>query len=313
MLACGTFHPDIIVDDFSLTARLTAKLVDKPRVSIRRTGDFPGYTPRNITRHHSGVYVKWEEFYRNCEAVCGLLPPKSLAEVCEGDANVIPGIRSIEALPMTFRNDPTYAFAGALIVPDSLVPTRVVNAHDIKRFLERNDKRPTVYVTLGSVLKADESIRSAIRFVLDWGFAVISNVDLPDVKPAQTDLFFYGPILPMHTVTSRAYLMIHHCGSGTYQYAITHGVPSICIGSRCYDRDDVAQRLEELGAARYIPRDLDDDGFVERFRRVFLDCVSSTGNWYQRSKSSLDLLKRENDETMASFDFETLLDKASSI
>ncbi|RDD80213.1 hypothetical protein DVJ77_18920 [Dyella tabacisoli] len=319
MAACGRFRPDVIVDDFSMAALLTSKVAKKPRVTILRTGAFPGSVPRDDShRHscesHSSDKFDFDAYFQNSELLCGIPAPKNFAEACAADISIVPGIRSIEALPASVGDDPNYAFAGALTVSDSAIPTPVARSTDttdaILAFLERNQQRKIVYLTLGSVLKAGEAIREAIKYMLDTGVAIISTVDLPDVKTSRKELFFYAPFVPMHAVCSKVHLMIHHCGSGTYQYAITHQVPSICIGSRSYDRDDVAYRLEQLGVAKYIPFIDSVAVFIERFVKEFDQCMDNLGQWYQAAKQRLNLLWNENDRTAAIFNFEEVLKKA---
>jgi len=313
MLACGRFRPDIIVDDLSLTALLTTKVFKRPRLTIRRTGTFPGGIPRHHTYRHSyhGEEFLFDTYYRDSERTFGIRAPKNLTEVCAADMNIVPGIRSIEVLPTALRDDPTYAFAGSLIVPDSQVPTREDRLQQVIQFFDRNQRRAVVYLTLGTTLNPTDQIREIAQCVLDSGFALISTVDLPDLVPAYREVFFYARFLPMDAVCSNVRLMIHHCGCGTYHYAIRHRVPSICIGSGCYDRDDIAYRLDELGIAKYIPQD--ELALLKTFQATFLNCVDSAGQWYRTAKQSLELLRDEDERTSAAFDFEGALEKALSL
>lgn len=323
MAACGHFRPDVIVDDFSLSVLLTAKVANKPRITLLRTGSFPGGQPRDSAHRHSceshaGRKFDFGTHFQNFELLCGAPAPKTFSEACAANASIIPGIRAIEELPPSLDDDPSYFFAGALSISDSAVPTlfdanRDTASQDILAFLENNRERKIVYLTLGSVLKGDESIRKSIEYMLSAGISVISTIDLPEVPSFLKSLFHYAPFVPMHVVCSRVSLMIHHCGSGTYQYAILHKVPSICIGSQCYDRDDVAYRLEELGVAKYIPANEDAVAFSKIFREKFDQCIDSQGHWYKEAKQRLELLKIENDQAAATFDFGTVLETAVSI
>jgi hypothetical protein len=306
MWACGSFLPDVIVDDMSPTALLTATLSGTPRVSIRRTGDFPLRVPSNTTYRHSSGTINFERYYRNVETVCGISAPKSLPEICKGDMNIIPGIRSIEVPAAPLRDDPRYVFAGGLTLPDSFQPTTGTNP--IRMFFAKTSQRKLVYFTLGTTMDPDERVREIIRSMLDMGVAVISSVDLPDADPHQNELFLHASFLPLDTVCAKVHLMVHHCGSGTYQYALRHKVPAICLGSRCFDRDDVARRLEELGAAKYLPWETPD--FLGRFKALFSDCIDTAGMWYKNALQSLVQLNAENDRTAAAFDFEAILHKA---
>ena len=103
MLAYSRFKPDVVIDDLAETVIMSTKFAEIPRIAIRRTGTFPGCAPRNLNHHHSlllpGSDCRYfEEFYRNSEAICGLPPPRSLADTCDADVSVVPGIRAIELL-----------------------------------------------------------------------------------------------------------------------------------------------------------------------------------------------------------------------
>ena len=310
MLACGNFRPDVIVDDMSPTALLTATLSNKPRVSIRRTGDFPSRPPSDPTYSHSSGTLDFEQYYRHIDAVCGMPAPGSLADICQADMHIVPGIGSVEVLPASLRDDPQYVFAGGLVIPDAVDSRARAVANEVGAFCERNRPRKIVFVTLGTVIKPDSGVGQVIRTILDGGAAVISTVNVPDLRTSSRETFFYASFLPMSVVCSRADLMIHHCGANTYQYAIRHAIPSICLGSRSYDRDDVAKRLDALGAAKYIP--LEDGGYVDSFRRCFGDCIDAASPWYRLAKESLESLRDEDSRTAAAFDFEATLEKAVS-
>src|SRR5205807_4708300 len=53
MEAYGQFRPDVVVDDCSPSTGHAAKFAGLPRITILRTGTFPGYVPRNPTHGHS--------------------------------------------------------------------------------------------------------------------------------------------------------------------------------------------------------------------------------------------------------------------
>lgn len=312
MLAIRHFRPDVVVDDLSSTALLATKLAKIPRVTIRRTGVFPDTVPRNATHRHSmdPSRIDFNAFYGNTEAIFGIRPPRNIVEMCAAEMNIVPGISSVETISSSLCDDSTYVFAGALILPDSMVP-RMSNLDNdgLQGFLGTIRNRQIVLVTLGSVLKPTDAVRDLIKYMLDIGLAVISTVEIGDLEPSRQRMFFYSPFLPMHAVCSRVRLMVHHCGSGTYQYSIVHKVPSLCIGSQCYDRDDVAQRLEELGVAKYVPSAEGNTGFTERFRELLDECLG-TSDWYDASVRNLALLKAENDRTAAAFNFEKVVERA---
>jgi len=311
--ACTAFAPDVIIDDFSLVALLTASAMGIPRVTIARTGAFPGYAPRDDAHLHSSESIgrfDFENAYRDCEEVFGIPPPRSFADACLANASIVPGIRSIECLPAEAADRADFVFAGALSLPDEAMPRAddapVHDADATSAFLDRQQGRPCAFVTLGSVLAPSLSIRSAILHLLEHGMAVVSTVRLDGLPETLAEHFHFAPFVRMHAVCARADLMVHHCGSGTYQYAILHRLPSICIGSRYYDRDDVAHRLEELGVAKYVPASDDPAPFMSAFRAAF-DAYASDGEWLAEATRRLEALVRENDETAAGFDLGALL------
>jgi hypothetical protein len=314
------FRPDVVVDDLSATALLSTTLTKRPRVTIRRTGDFPGAGRRNSAHQHSAIAASPHFFdsYRNCQAL-GIQPPATLADVCRATMNIIPGVPSIETLPAELERDPTYVFAGPLVAPDRVCGALVgaqrggePDASALSQFLERHRDRGIVYVTLGTVLQAGDRISAVVNHILAAGHAIVSSVEPPPLRPAASDRCFYAPVLPIDRVASQAHFMIHHCGSGTYQYQIRHELPSICVGSRCYDRDDVAIRLDELGVANYVPAADDPADFVARFQRAFDTAFDVSGEWYRRASERLRTLKAETERVAQRFDFESVLQEAVS-
>lgn len=314
MAACSAFEPEVIVDDFSMVTLLTSSVAGVPRVTIARTGAFPGGTPRSENQRHSCESIGRFDFdsqFKDCEAFCGVPTPRTFADVCAGHVGIIPGIPSIEMLPADAAGHQDFFFAGPLNVPDHMIPR--ADEHVLgcsaaaMSFFDRHQDREIAFVTLGSVLAAGNSIREAVLQLLDSGIAVISTVQMLELSRAQSDLFHHAPFVQMDAVCSRVSLMIHHCGSGTYQYAIAHGLPSICIGSGFYDRDDVARRLDELGVAKHIPVGVSGGEFMERFHDALALCRDRSGGWNLAAMRKLEALKHENDRTSESFDLEAAL------
>ncbi|MGH7617446.1 MAG: glycosyltransferase, partial [Gemmatimonadaceae bacterium] len=270
MAAIKRFRADVVVDDLSMTAIMSTKLSRKPRIAVQRTGVFAGATPRN-PRHRHSCQTYFDDLYKGFELVLGNDTPATMADACAADLKIIPGIPSVEVLPRALVGDPTYVFAGALVVGDEVyahadMRARGVSIDSVDRFLDAHLDRPLVYVTMGHIANGGTVLRRMIADMIDTGAAVISNVDVPELTASQREVFYFAPVLPMHTICSRVTLMVQHCGSGTYQYSILHAVPSICIGTGCYDRDDVAARLHELGAAEYIAAPAEHDDFAAAFR-----------------------------------------------
>jgi hypothetical protein len=323
MLAYGKFKPDVVVDDLGVTSLLSTKLAQLPRVAIQRTGVFRGAVPNVSTHRHSFGNIDFAKFYQHAAIVCNAPSPQNLIEACEADAKIVPGIRSIEVLPPGLSEDPSFFFAGPLIIRDELTeafvrctkPTEPTMVDKLLReFFHHNQGRRIVFLTLGTNLSLDvnyhsihTSIRNIIEYMLGSGNAVIASLATVKVSSHVQDMFFNHPFLPMHLICSRVDLMVHHCGSGTYQYQIVHAVPSVCIGSQCYDRDDVALRLDELAVAKYIPSPSEVPEFETRFMEAFDSLIDPTSVAFSNAKCALGLLKAECDRTSAAFNFETVL------
>ena len=308
------FRPDVVVDDLSATALMSTRIAKTPRVTVRRTGLFPG------DESCSDLNVPmFNELYKHCEAVCGLPAPRNLVEMCAAQMNIVAGIATVEVLSPEVARDPSYVFAGPLIVSDAISAAIVRTArgvsvdHDaVGRFLDAHEQRDLVYLTRGSVMEATDTMRQIIRDLLDAGFPVVSNVLVADLPPALRPLFFHARFLPMHAVCARAWLMIHHCGSGTYQYQLAHAVPGICLGSGRQVRDDVAMRLQELGVARYVPHAEATAQAVATFRTEFAAYADAGSRWHQSARQQLRALALECEQTAAAFDVDAVLTAALS-
>ena len=316
MAACGQFQPDVIVDDFSMVTLLTSSVAEVPRVTIARTGAFPG-SCRGSNDRHSCESIGRFDFdmnFRDCELFCGVPTPRTFADVCAASASIIPGIPSIETLPSAVAHHQNFFYAGSLGVADDMIPGLGEYADDSSAqalsFIDRHRDREIAFVTLGSVLAPSNSICSAVLHMLDAGIAVVSTVRMTDLSAAQSELFYHAPFVQMDAVCSRASLMVHHCGSGTYQYAIAHGLPAICIGSGFYDRDDVAHRLDELGVAKFIPVTADGNEFMSSFCEALGRCRDRSSRWCVEALRTLALLKSENERASGSFDLEAVLQRS---
>ena len=210
----------------------------------------------------------------------GLWEPKHHAELFIGDVNIIPALPSVEILPEEIKTDPSYVYAGSLLLSDEEMLTNMFNVKtpvvgkkmdDCRKplhlFLEENKGRKKVYFTKGITAPVEIQKRAAacVISLLNRDVAIISNIGpVPELTAEQSTRYFTSSFLPMHTVCSMVDVMIHHCGSGTYNYQLAHQVPAIILGSKYYDRDEVALQLHKLSAACYISADLDDARYQKR-------------------------------------------------
>ena len=316
------FAPDVVVDDASLSTGAASLFTGVPRVAIHRTGMFPGDVPRNPKHGHSmaisaaDLKNKWAGL-----AHLGLPEPKVYSDLFQAAYKIVPGIPSIEVLPEALRDDPTYFFAGPLVMDDYLVGnisgkygfslSTSQNLSPLQEFFEKHRDRKRVYVTFGTVARPTQEVRDCLQFLMDNDLAVVSNIQLDNLSEAHRALHYYAAYLPMHYVCSNVDVMVHHCGCGTYQYPVMHEVPSIIIGTQCHDRDDVGMRLEELGTSVYLPGPRENENFVSDFKRTIEQFFADSGRLIQEKKKNLAALNREVERTVNNFNFESVLQKAA--
>jgi hypothetical protein len=316
MQAYGLFAPDVVVDDNSFFTGFATTLEGLPRITIQRTGVFPGHVPRNPNHKHS-LDLDISKI-PNVTAL-GLTQPKTLSDLFKADVKIIPGIKSIEVLPAALEADRSYVYSGPLIVNDYLTQggsgadRSLLSADEYKdfeslrMFFDSNVGRKIVYVTFGTIARADEAIFACIRHMLDRGWAVVSSIKVEPLNCRQSQLYYYSNYLPMHYVCSNADLMVHQCGSGTYHYPIINNVPTITIGTMCYDRDDVALRLEALGASRHLRAPGESENFIGAFKSMVETYFENGGAFLQEMKRNIAKLNAEIEQTRSSFDFEAIL------
>jgi hypothetical protein len=318
------YAPDVVVDDASLTTAAATLFTGVPRVAIQRTGMFPGDVPRNKKHGHSmylspaDLKTKWVGL-----AHLGLPEPKVLSDLFQAPYKIVPGIPSIEVLPAALQNDPTYFFAGPLVMDDYLVGnicsgtkygfsfSNSKNFAPLQEFFERNRDRKRIYVTFGTVAKPTQEVHDCLQFLMDYGMSVVSSIKLDNLSEAQQELYYYAPYLPMHYVCSNVDVMVHHCGCGTYQYPVMHKVPSIIVGTQCHDRDDVGMRLDELGTSVYLPGPRENENFVSDFKQTVEQFFEESGSFIEEKRKNLAVLNQEVERTVKVFNFEYVLQRAA--
>ena len=316
------YKPDVVVDDASLTTGAATLFTGVPRVAIHRTGMFPGDVPRNPKHGHSmkisdaDLKTRWAGL-----AHLGLPAPKAYSDLFRAPYKIVPGIPSIEILPEALRDDPTYFFAGPLVMDDYLVGNMSrgndfslsdsKNFDSLQEFFAKHSDRKRIYVTFGTVAKPTQEVRDGLQFLMDNGIAVVSNIKLDNLSEAHQELHYYARYLPMHYVCANVDVMVHHCGCGTYQYPVMHEVPSIIVGTQCHDRDDVGMRLEDLGTAKYLPGPQENENFVSDFKRTIEQFFADSGRLIEEKKRNLVALNQEVERTVKDFNLESVLQTAA--
>jgi hypothetical protein len=321
MKAYAQFRPHVVIDDSSLTTGMATALTGLPRITIQRTGLFPGTAPKRSGHRHSlGLDVKQAPDI----TALGLEQPQNLPDLFKAPVKIVPGIRSLEVLPYELQDDPSYYFSGPLITDDYLVnksertPERENDLSNcteldlLSAYFDNQSNRKRVYVTFGTVAHAYKEIFECIRYLLNEGIAVVSSVKLEGLTPGEKELYCYVNYLPMHYVCSKVDLMVHQCGSGTYHYPILHNVPTITMGTKCYDREDVALRLEELGASVHIASPDETEDFAGKFRGAIEKYFDHSGEFIREKKKNIARLWEEIEQTQAAFNIEAALKRAIS-
>ena len=299
--ACEAFAPDVIVDDFSYTAGFLRQLNGLPRVTIQRTGSFPHESRiESGFVHSSGL----DEHKLPKRVPDGLVPPRSIADLFDAEAKVVPGVRSAEVLPERLKQDRTYSFCGPLLLSDIEVTSA------LRLFLDKNKNRKKVYVTYGSAQKPPEEIIPCLQQIAERDIAIITNVESEELAGAFPDSYYYEGYLPMNFVCSQADIVIHHCGNATYHYPIMHLKRTIVLGTGCYDREIVALRLRDLQVAHYVPSPKSTTTFGKKFQSAF-ERVIHEGRQrevdrVERQKALLSEIKR----TKNRFSFHDILSQA---
>ena len=189
-----------------------------------------------------------------------------LSHYLNAKTKIIPGIPSIEILPETIENKDSFFYSGPLLLNDNLSNKNLMDG--INAFLELNKSRKKVFITTGLISQAN--ISNYINILLTLGYAVFSTTKLDVEKKFERHLFS-NSFFPLNFICSHVDLVIHQCGSGMYHYPILNKKPTITIGTRRYDREDVALRLEELNISKHVPDSIDNDNYIAIFKSYLTD------------------------------------------
>jgi len=84
------------------------------------------------------------------------------------------------------------------------------------------------------------------------------------------------------------------------------------MGTKCYDREDVALRLEELGASVHIASPDETEDFAGKFRGAIEKYFDHSGEFIREKKKNIARLWEEIEQTQAAFNIEAALKRAIS-
>lgn len=301
--------PSIIIEDTSCISPLIAEKNNIPRISIQRTGIFRAIdkryrNPNHVHSFQKGNFIdKSESFSNSYNKEVSMFSESDvilLEQYIKPKVKIIPGISSIECLPDNIEDKESYFYSGPLIVMDK--PSKNLS-EKLNEFLEKNSNKPIVFITTGTVDRTP--IGNFIEFFVKRGYAVITTCN-NEMNELYKEEIFYNRLLPLHHICGISNLVIHQCSSGIYHYPIMNGVPFLTIGTQCYDREDIALRLQELGVSGHIPHP--DDNF--NYWNIFVELVEKFENNKLTDFVMLDNLRNEINQTMSNFDMAKVIEYA---
>jgi UDP:flavonoid glycosyltransferase YjiC (YdhE family) len=299
--------PSLIIEDTSLTSPLIAEKYNIPRISIQRTGIFRSIDAeyRNIKHIHSmqkGSYTNETDFILNVNNAVNSkfssLDRKYLYLYAKPKAKIIPGIPTIECLPEYIDNKDSFFYSGPLII-DDIPSENLTNRLDY--FLKLNKDKPIIFITTGTVDKTP--IEKFIEYFVKCNYAVITTYT-HEINEAYKENIFYNKLLPLNYICKISNLVVHQCGSGMYHYPLINKVPSITIGTQCYDREDIAQRLQILKVSGHVPHPNDDPNYFEIFKNLVRNFQNNTLS----DMNEIDKLNMEIEATMSNFKIQNVID-----
>ncbi len=314
LTAIGQFDPDVLIDDHNYYTAFSSRIMNKPRISIVRKGSIPFEEVTAHYRHSSGVAEYFESLQKMNLAAMGLWEPATISDLFKGDANIIPSIPSLDALPGALQGNGDYIYSGPLLLGDEEMSGALTYSKEtvsvIRNFFDQNSNRQLIYFTKGiadppEILSKAESCLNALLEM--EGVAVITNIRTG--LPVDERRYFFNRFLPMNLVCCRVQLMIHQCGSGAYNYQLLNEVPGIALGSKCYDRDDIAMQLERQGTTAFITADQDEASYLAQFKTAVASLLDNTSVLYVQQKTALAQAKQEIAAVRQQFDLSRIIRK----
>ena len=306
--AFAIVKPSLIIEDNAFSTPLIAEKNQVPRISIQRTGFFRSIDKRyrNDKHIHSlekgGSLGESLNFYDLKESIHENYGRHFLKHYLNSKAKIIPGIPTIERLPVDIENEDSYFHCGPLIVMDK--PSfNLLNR--LNEFVRANSQKKIVFITTGLI--DTTPVEEFIQFFIKRNYAVVTTCSCnTDITDAYEQEFFYNRSLPLNYICSISDLVIHQCGSGMYHYPIINRVPSLTLGTQCYDREDIALRLQELGASRHIPHPHDNPNYWN----IFLELVKRFEMNELVDYNMIERLRIEINNTMLNFEMEKVIQYA---
>lgn len=305
--AFNIIKPSIVIEDTSFLTPLISEKNNVPRISIQRTGLFRSIDSslRNGRHTHSlqkGFFIDKAEFSSEYiqSSIFDISESSYLNRYKESKVKIIPGIPSIECLPDNINNRDSYFYSGPLIIMDK---PSINLSKRIHEFLDVNKGKPVVFITTGTIDRTP--IRKFIELFVKRNYAVITTCD-HEINETYKQEVFYNRLLPLNYICGISNLVIHQCGSGMYHYPLMNRVASLTLGTQCYDREDIALRLQELGVSGHIPHPDDNEDYWNTFLKML--------DKFERNElinyDMMEVLRNEITQTMNAFKMKEVIDYA---
>lgn len=303
--------PSLIIEDTACFTPLIAEKNDLPRISIQRTGIFRSIdkTHRNDTHIHSfhkgsniAKSVSPSNLYNSEISMFNSSELSFLEQYIKPKVKIIPGIPTIERLPENVENRDSYFYCGPLIVMDK--PSKNLSDR-LEEFLNNNKQKPIVFITTGTIDRTP--IEKFIEFFVKRNYVVITTCNC-EINEIYKNEVFYNKLFPLNYICGISNLVIHQCSASIYHYPIMNRVPTLTISTQCYDREDIAIRLQELGVSGHIPHPDDNPDYWN----VFLDLVNRFEKNSLTNFVMMNKLRDEINETMSNFEMEKAIQYALS-
>jgi|SRR6267154_219249 len=307
------YGPDVIVDDCDLTTKYACSLTRIPRVTILRTAYLKEHQCRNAVYEYHLIpdLNKVPDFIISR----GFARPNHINEIFAASRYIIPGIPSIEELPVALAEQRKYFFSGPLLVPDDTAARLMLETSELlltrkklEAFFQQHDGERIVFCTMGTVAEAEPQLRLAIKWMCEHRIPVVSTINVDELT--SSGLFCFCEFAPIDFVCSKCFLMIHQCGSGTYHYPLLHSIRAITIGSQSIERDDIALRLRDAGLTDHLFHPADEPKFAEKLLILVMNILgcSPSEDYAHRAQLACD----EINKTSAAFCLPDLLQTAAS-
>jgi len=125
---------------------------------------------------------------------------------------------------------------------------------EVSAFINSGTDRPIIF-TCGSAMTHAQGfldLAVGVQRILGRPAVVVTDRTIQPSSPLPPGIV-YSPYVPFRRLLPRAAAIVHHGGAGTCSAALAAGIPQL-IAPLAYDQFDNAERCENLGVARRVPR-----------------------------------------------------------